>query len=81
MTKTHLEPIAFQEGVERNIMENPFGVTTDVILDAEQKATLKTDLLATGIAAIKKYLSFSKGGLVSRQTLFEDGVRSMFRRV
>ena len=85
VTKTHLEPIAFQEGVERNIMENPFGVTTDVILDAEQKATLKTDLLATGIAAIKKYLMFSKrgyhqGGLVSRQTLFEDGVSSMFRR-
>jgi len=81
VTKTHLDPISFQEGAERNVLENPYGITSDVILDAEQKATLKTDLLATGIAAIKKYLSFSKGGLVSRQTLFEDGVRSMFRRV
>ena len=81
VTKTHLDPIAFQEAAERNVLENPYGVTSDVILDAEQKAALKTDLLATGIAAAKKYWPFSKGGSVSRQTLFEDGILSMFRRV
>ena len=81
VTKTHLKPIDFQESAERNVLENPYGHTSDVILDAEQKAALKTDLLATGIAAAKKYWPFSKGGSVSRQRLYEDGVGSMFRRV
>ena len=81
VTKTHLDPIDFQEAVERNVLENPYGSTSDVILNAEQKAALKTDLLATGIAAVKKYWPFSKGGSVSRQKLYEDGVGSMFRRV
>ncbi len=79
--KTHLDPIDFQEAVERNVIENPYGHTSDVILNAEQKAALKTDLLATGIAAAKKYWPFNKGGLVSRQRLYENGVGSMFRRV
>ena len=70
-----MDPIAFQEAAERNVLENPYRVTSDVILDAEQKAALKTDLLATGIAAAKKYWPFSKGGSVSRQTLFEDGIQ------
>ena len=69
--KIHLKPIEFQEAVERNVIENPYGHTSDVILDAEQKAALKTDLLATGIAAVKKYWPFSKGGAVSRQTLLK----------
>ena len=81
VTKTHLKPIDFQESAERNVLENPYGHTSDVILDAEQKAALKTDLLATGIAAAKKYWPFNKGGSVSRQRLYENGVGSMFRRV
>ena len=79
--KLRLEPTEFQEAVERNVMENPYGSTSDVILNAEQKAALKTDLLATGIAAVKKYWPFSKGGPVSPQRLYENGVGSMFRRV
>jgi len=79
--KTHLSPIEFQEGVERNLLENPYGVTSDVILDAEKKAALETDIMATGIAAFKKYWPFSKGGPVSRQQLYEDGVGSMFKEV
>jgi len=79
--KTHLSPIEFQEGVERNILENPYGSTSDVILDAEKKAALETDIVATGIAAFKKYWPFSKGGPVSRQQLYEDGIGSMFRGV
>ena len=78
--KIHLDPIDFQEAVERNVIENPYGHTSDVILNAEQKAALKTDLLATGIAAAKKYWPFNKGGLVSRQRLYENGIASMFRR-
>ena len=81
VTKTHLDPIDFQEAVERNVLENPYGSTSDVILNAEQKAALKTDLLSTGIATVKKYWPFSKGGSVSRQTLYEKGISSMFRRV
>ena len=79
--KIHLKPIEFQEAAERNVIENPFGHTSDVILDAEQKSALKTDLLATGIAAVKKYWPFSKGGSVSRQRRYENGITSMFRRV
>ena len=81
VTKTHLSPIEFQEGVERNLLENPYGITSDVILDAEKKAALETDIMATGIAAFKKYWPFSKGGPVSRQQLYEDGVGSMFKEV
>ena len=79
--KIHLKPIEFQEAVERNVIENPYGSTSDVILNEEQKAALKTDLLATGIATVKKYWPFSKGGSVSRQRLYENGISSMFRRV
>jgi hypothetical protein len=79
--KIHLDPIDFQEAVERNVIENPYGHTSDVILNAEQKAALKTDLLATGIATVKKYWPFSKGGSVSRQRRYENGISSMFRRV
>jgi len=79
--KTHLSPLEFQESVERNILENPYGVTSDVILDAEKKAALETDIVATGIAAFKKYWPFSKGGPVSRQKVYEDGVASMFKEV
>ena len=81
VTKTHLDPIAFQEGVERNLMENPYGVTTDVILNAEQKAGLETDIAATGIAAFRKYWPFNEGGSVNKQDLDEDGIGSMFRGV
>jgi len=85
VTKTHLEPIEFQEAVERNLLENPYGNPSDVILNPEQQGELKTDLLRSGIAAIKKYFmrerGLSKGGLVSPQTLYEDGIASMFRRV
>ena len=66
---------------ERNLIENPYGNPSDVILTPDQQGELKTDLLRSGIAAIKKYLSFSKGGLVSPQTLYENGISSMFRRV
>ena len=79
--KTHLDPISFQEGVERNIMENPYGSTQDVILNAEQKAALETDILGTGIAAFKKYWPFNEGGFVNEQDLDEDGIGSMFRGV
>jgi len=81
VTKARLEPTDFQEAAERNVLENPYGVTSDVLLNEEQKAALKTDLLSTGIATVKKYWPFSKGGSVSRQRLYEDGVGSMFRRV
>jgi hypothetical protein len=79
--KTHLSPIEFQESVERNLIENPYGVTSDVILDAEKKAALETDIIATGIAAFKKYWPFNEGGTVDKQNLNEDGVGSMFREV
>jgi len=81
VTKARLEPTDFQEAAERNVLENPYGVTSDVLLNEEQKAALKTDLLSTGIATVKKYWPFSKGGSVSRQRLFEKGITSMFRRV
>ena len=85
VTKTHLEPIEFQEAVERNLIENPYGSPSDVLLTPEQQGELKTDLLRSGIAAIKKYFmrdrGFRKGGLVSPQTLYEKGISSMFRRV
>jgi len=81
VTKTHLDPIAFQEGVERNLIENPYGSTKDVILNAEQKAALETDILSSGIALIKKYMPFSEGGSVNRQKVYEDGVASMFKEV
>jgi hypothetical protein len=84
VTKTHLEPIEFQEAVERNLIENPYGTASDVLLSPEQQGELKTDLLRTGIAAIKKYFTrdrgYRKGGLVSPQTLYENGIASMFRR-
>jgi hypothetical protein len=85
VTKTHLDPIDFQEAVERNLIENPYGTSSDVILTPEQQGELKTDLLRTGIAAFKKYFmrdrGYRKGGLVSPQTLYENGISSMFRRV
>ena len=84
VTKTHLEPIEFQEAVERNLIENPYGNPSDVILSPEQQKGLKTDLLRSGIAAVKKYFTrdrgYRKGGLVSPQTLYENGIASMFRR-
>ena len=51
------------------------------LLNTEQKAALETDIKATGIAVFKKYWPFSKGGPVSRQQLYEDGVGSMFKEV
>ena len=81
VTKTHLDPIRFQESVERNLLENPYGHSGDVILDAEKKAALETDIMATGIAAFKKYWPFNEGGTVDKQNLNEDGVGSMFRGV
>ena len=84
VTKTHLDPIEFQEAVERNIIENPYGGSSDVILTPDQQKGLKTDLLRSGIAAVKKYFTrdrgYRKGGLVSPQTLYENGIASMFRR-
>ena len=79
--KTHLSPLEFQEGVERNLLENPYGHSGDVILDAEKKAALETDIAATGIAAFKKYWPFNEGGTVDKQNLNEDGVGSMFKEV
>jgi hypothetical protein len=81
VTKTHLDPIEFQEAVERNILENPYGSTGDVILNEEQKKALKTDIVSSGIALIKKYLSFNKGGLVNKQKVYKHGVGSMFKEV
>ena len=79
--KTHLSPLEFQESVERNLLENPYGHQGDVILDAEKKAALETDIAATGIAAFKKYWPFNEGGTVDKQNLNEDGVGSMFKEV
>ena len=73
--------IEFQEAVERNILENPYGSTGDVILNEEQKKALKTDIVSSGIALIKKYMPFNKGGSVNRQKVYEDGVASMFKEV
>ena len=81
VTKTHLDPIAYQEAAERNLIENPYGSTMDVILNEEQKAALETDIVSSGIALIKKYWPFSEGGSVNRQKVYEDGVASMFKEV
>ena len=81
VTKTHLDPIAYQEAAERNLIENPYGSTMDVILNEEQKAALETDIVSSGIALIKKYSPFNKGGSVNRQKVHEDGVASMFKEV
>jgi len=81
VTKTHLDPIEFQEAVERNIIENPYGSTGDVILNEEQKKALETDIVSSGIALIKKYMPFNKGGSVNKQKVYKHGVGSMFKEI